>query len=115
MWSNVYSVIALPAEETRARAQESAEALVAEELGGGAQVRVRVEDGAPAEALPRVADGAALLVVGSRSRSRIAGMLLGSVALHCAVHAPCPVMVVHPERAAAGDRPASEPAAAAAP
>jgi nucleotide-binding universal stress UspA family protein len=43
--------------------------------------------------------GAALLVVGSRSRSRLPGMLLGSVALHCVVHAQCPVMVVHPESA----------------
>jgi hypothetical protein len=39
-------------------------------------------------------------------------MLLGSVALHCVVHAPCPVTVVHPE-----DRPApvarsAEPATA---
>ncbi len=40
--------------------------------------------------------GADLLVVGSRSRSVLPGMVLGSVALHCVVHAPCPVLVVRP-------------------
>ncbi|SEO84264.1 universal stress protein [Trujillonella endophytica] len=114
VWSNIYSVVAPPAEETRARARERAEIVVAEVLGADAPVRLRVEDGEPAEALPRVAAGAVLLVVGSRSRSRIAGMLLGSVALHCVVHAPCPVMVVHPQPARAAGRPAADPAAAAA-
>jgi nucleotide-binding universal stress UspA family protein len=57
--------------------------------------------------------GAALLVVGSRSRHRLSGMLLGSVALHCVVHAACPVMVVHAEPAAR--RGGAAPAAAVAP
>ena len=51
----------------------------------------------PAERCSPRAAGADLLVVGSRSRGTLPGMLLGSVALHCAVHAPCPVMVVRPE------------------
>jgi nucleotide-binding universal stress UspA family protein len=55
--------------------------------------------------------GAALLVVGSRRRNRLPGMLLGSVALHCVVHAQCPVMVVHPE--SAGPRNAGTPIVAA--
>jgi hypothetical protein len=38
-------------------------------------------------------------------------MLLGSVALHCVVHAACPVLVVHPE--AAGRRPVAAPAVVA--
>ncbi|WP_198597846.1 universal stress protein [Blastococcus atacamensis] len=111
-WSDVYHVITPPTEETRARARETAEALVAEVLGVGTPVLVRVEDGAPAEALPRVAAGAALLVIGSHSHSRIAGMLLGSVALHCVVHAPCPVMVVHPEAARPAEQPTEQSTAA---
>lgn len=113
-WSDLYNVAIPPTQETRARARENAEALVTEVLGAGAPARVHVADGAPAEALPRAAAGAALLVVGSHSRSRIAGMLLGSVALHCAVHAPCPVLVVHPERTRTADQAPGEPAAATA-
>jgi hypothetical protein len=54
-----------------------------------------------------------MLVVGSRGRGAIRGVLLGSVALHCAMHAPGPVMLVHPQgsRATAVDR-GSEPAMA---
>jgi nucleotide-binding universal stress UspA family protein len=72
-------------------------------------VQVVVEVGAPGDVLVRHADGASLLVVGSRSRSRLAGMVLGSVALHCAVHARCPVLVVRPEpdRAATPEQPAA--------
>ncbi|MGY1663437.1 universal stress protein [Geodermatophilus sp. SYSU D00705] len=76
-------------------------------LGGwaeltGAEVVVDVEEGAPADVLVRRAEGAALLVVGSRSRSRLPGMVLGSVALRCVVHGRGPVMVVHPQEPAAG-------------
>jgi Universal stress protein family len=45
----------------------------------------------------RLFRGLLLLVVGGRSRSRLTGMVLGSVALHCVVHASCPVLVVRPE------------------
>ncbi|MGY1735009.1 universal stress protein [Geodermatophilus sp. SYSU D00684] len=79
-----------------------AAALVREELGARPGVRVSVETGPPAQVLVRSAEGAALLVVGSRSRSRLGGMLLGSTALHCVVAAPCPVLVLHPRPAPAG-------------
>ncbi|MGY1739612.1 MULTISPECIES: universal stress protein [unclassified Blastococcus] len=100
-WSDLYAVTAPPLSETLEQARVRTEQLVAGVLGAGADVRLRVLAGAPAEGLVQAADGAALLVVGSRSTSRLAGMLLGSVALHCAVHAPCPVMVVHAEPAPA--------------
>ena len=53
------------------------------------------------------------VVVGSRGRGAIRALLLGSVALQCAMHAPGPVMLVHPQRSKSteGDT-ASEPAMA---
>ncbi|WNV75261.1 universal stress protein [Geodermatophilus sp. DSM 44513] len=102
-WSELYAVTAVPVGETLEQAQRRGEAIVAEVLGeeAGVAVRVVAEDGAPGDVLVRRADGAALLVVGSRSHNRLVGMVLGSVALHCVVHAPCPVMVVRPESAQA--------------
>ncbi|MGY1731611.1 universal stress protein [Geodermatophilus sp. SYSU D01045] len=96
-WSDLYAITAPPASETEEHARTRVTAFVADVLGSVAGIDLRVVQGPPGDALVRHADGAALLVVGSRSRSRVAGLVLGSVALHCAVHAPCPVMVVHPE------------------
>jgi nucleotide-binding universal stress UspA family protein len=98
-------------EQTRRRAERFAVDVLGEPLPQG--VDVVVEVGTPAEVLARRAEGAVLLVVGSRSRSRLAGMLLGSVALHSVVHATCPVMVVHPEpsRGAPEEQTAAQPAA----
>jgi nucleotide-binding universal stress UspA family protein len=84
--------------------------MVAEVLGDEPRVPVQVVtvDGPAEAALVKQAEGAALLVVGSRSRSQLPGMVLGSVALHCAVNAPCPVMVVHPQRETARSSAAPE-------
>jgi nucleotide-binding universal stress UspA family protein len=56
---------------------------------------VLVEDYA-AKALLRAAEGAELLVVGSRGRGGFSGLLLGSVSQHCIQQAPCPVAVIPP-------------------
>jgi nucleotide-binding universal stress UspA family protein len=64
------------------------------------KILVRGHD--PGRVLVEVAEGAQLLVVGSRGRGSLAGLLLGSVSQHCAHHARCPVLLVH---APAGDRP----------
>ncbi|MBB3101079.1 nucleotide-binding universal stress UspA family protein [Actinoplanes campanulatus] len=49
----------------------------------------------PAAALTRVSDGAQLLVVGSRGRGALRGLLLGSVSQHLLRHSACPVAIVH--------------------
>jgi nucleotide-binding universal stress UspA family protein len=55
--------------------------------------RVSLE-GPPALRLVQAAEGADLLVVGSRGHGGFTGLLLGSVSQQCAHHALCPVVVV---------------------
>ena len=52
--------------------------------------------GSPAECLLKVAQGADLLVVGSRGLGGFAGLLLGSVSHQVAHHATCPVVIIPP-------------------
>ncbi|SFJ88284.1 Nucleotide-binding universal stress protein, UspA family [Streptosporangium canum] len=52
------------------------------------------ERGHPVEVLLRVSAGAGLLVVGSRGRSDVAGLLLGSVSHSLLHHAACPLVVI---------------------
>ncbi len=52
----------------------------------------------PQNALLMEAGGAEMVVVGSRSRSRMSAAVLGSVATAVAAKAPCPVVVVRGER-----------------
>jgi nucleotide-binding universal stress UspA family protein len=101
-WTELYPLVVPPDEEIRADLRSAAEAMVAAVLAerpagpAAPAVRVEVVEGAPSVVLVEAARGADLLVVGSRGRGALRGILLGSVALHCAMHAPCPVMVVHP-------------------
>lgn len=60
----------------------------------GVVFSTKVLAGPAAEALIREADGARLLVVGSRGHGAFASMLIGSVSAHCVHHARCPVVVV---------------------
>ena len=62
----------------------------------GVRVVTRTMKGNPAEALVERSAYADLLVVGSRGLGGLKGMLLGSVGHHCAAHAHCPVVIVHP-------------------
>ena len=54
----------------------------------------RVIGGHPAEVLLDAAKGADLLVLGSRGHGGFTSALLGSVSLHCVLHAHCPVLVL---------------------
>jgi nucleotide-binding universal stress UspA family protein len=69
---------------------------VKETLGekAAASVTRKVMIGNAAQALMDRAEGASLLVVGNHGYSGFRATLLGSVGLHLAQHAPCPVVVV---------------------
>jgi nucleotide-binding universal stress UspA family protein len=64
------------------------------ELQPAVSCEPRVIEGHPGSVLLEEARGAILLVVGSRGRGELAGMLLGSVSHQVLHHAPCPVTVV---------------------
>jgi nucleotide-binding universal stress UspA family protein len=86
-----------------APAQQRAYELLAERLTGWhekypdvAVTREVVRDH-PSRALLRYAEGAALVVVGTRGRGGFRGLVLGSTGHHLLHHAPCPVAIVRSE------------------
>jgi nucleotide-binding universal stress UspA family protein len=116
-WYEGYEVIVMPGpSEVTANIESRTLGLlraVAEELGGAARdvpIEALAILGSPAKALLDRARDADLLVVGHRGRGALASRILGSVGLHCLLHATCPVTVVP----SAATRPASEPAVDAA-
>ncbi|MDT7555037.1 MAG: hypothetical protein QOI16_3577 [Pseudonocardiales bacterium] len=97
------SGVTVPAREQVVNAvQREAEQLVADVVGergadaARVDVRVRAVSGPPAATLIEQARGADLLVVGHRGRGGFASATLGSVSLHCVLHATCPVTIVRP-------------------
>ncbi len=75
---------------TRAEVEKAA-------VGHDVAVSVRATCGVPAEELLNAADGADMIVVGSRGHGGFARLLLGSVSSQVAHHATCPIVIV-PER-----------------
>ncbi|MBX6355213.1 MAG: universal stress protein [Micromonosporaceae bacterium] len=63
------------------------------------KVDLRVVRGHPGHALITASAGAQLVVVGTRGRGGLAGLLLGSVSHAVLHHAGCPVMLVRPDAA----------------
>ncbi|MFD5247671.1 universal stress protein [Amycolatopsis sp. NPDC058340] len=101
-WDDVFLSVVF--EEThwsleRSEIEESANEVLAERLAGWREkypdVRVHREvvRGRPADELLKRADRAQLLVVGSRGRGGVAGMLLGSTSQAVMSYALCPVIV----------------------
>lgn len=76
-------------------ATDSQEGALAQALpGGSGSIKRSVVFDHPAAALLAAAEGADLLVVGSRGHGGFVGMMLGSVSAHVVAHAPCPVLVI---------------------
>jgi nucleotide-binding universal stress UspA family protein len=63
------------------------------------QVNVSASTGLPAEELLAAAEGADMIVVGSRGAGGFRRLLLGSVAAQITHHAHCPVVVIPAARA----------------
>jgi nucleotide-binding universal stress UspA family protein len=60
----------------------------------GVHVATRLVEGSARTALPPVAKGAAMLVVGSHGHSPLSAVFVGSVSRACLQHATCPVVVI---------------------
>ena len=103
-WAESYGLSALPTieevvEDNVTVMRDALQAVVGEtpELGE-VPVDVIALPGAPARVLIEQSQGAELLVVGHRGRGGFRSAVLGSVGLHCVLHATCPVTVVRPQQ-----------------
>jgi nucleotide-binding universal stress UspA family protein len=84
-------------DEVEAQASATLQDCVRRAAVDAARARVKsfLVQGPPAPSLVEVAEGADLLVVGSRGYGGWRGLLLGSVSTQCITRAPCPVAVTH--------------------
>ncbi|WP_053762033.1 universal stress protein [Streptomyces sp. AS58] len=91
-WSGPAVDMQVDEDETRQKmTQELTDVLGADAAGS---VRTHVVHGNAADVLLQAAEGAEVLVVGSRGRGGFARALLGSVSQHVSQHASCPVVIV---------------------
>jgi nucleotide-binding universal stress UspA family protein len=96
---------ALDADDVLASAAATQAARLAEQTASlDVPTTLETVRGHPAWVLVEAAEGADLLVVGSRGHGGFVGMLLGSVSQHVLSHARCPVVVVPDSRSRHGAR-----------
>lgn len=100
-WAMAYGMTAPPpiseivAGAEAAGHQEVDEVLAARpDLASRVPVTVEARAGAAAQVLLDASEGAEVLVIGHRGRGAVRSALLGSVGLHCVLHASCPVTIV---------------------
>ena len=92
-------VAAPDAEKMRRQVEDSVATAVREVVRSrtdAPRIATQVELAPARDVLTAQARGAYRLVVGSHGHGTFHGLVLGSVALHCAMHAPAPVLVVRP-------------------
>jgi nucleotide-binding universal stress UspA family protein len=95
VWIDPYGV-RVPEDGTLQRGRERLDRMLASvDTQGLVLDPVVTAQPAPPALVDRSAD-CDLLVVGSRGRGGFRGLVLGSVSMHCVLHAHCPVTVVHP-------------------
>jgi nucleotide-binding universal stress UspA family protein len=94
-------------ESARREAEARFDRVLGSVAGSGLKVRLRLEDGAPAQRILEVAkeELADVVIVGTHARAGLQRAILGSVADRLVRQAPCPVVTVPP---ALGDKPAGK-------
>ncbi|MFJ8162515.1 universal stress protein [Streptomyces sp. NPDC096136] len=90
------SFVPVPASDLEAAARQALAHAVDQERHTAPEVplNTHIVLGHPAQLLVDTANGADLLVVGSRGLGGFTGTLLGSVSRYCVEHATCPVVVM---------------------
>jgi nucleotide-binding universal stress UspA family protein len=80
----------------RSQAEAFLTGVVREAVGESSDVPITevTAEGSAGRVLVQAAEGADLLVVGSRGHGGFTGLLLGSVSQQCAPYATCPVVIV---------------------
>jgi len=98
-WATELSMMpAVPVTEIQEGAEQALTRVIESVDAHGVRINPIVSEGDPASTLLDAAEGADMLVVGSRGHGGFVGLLLGSVSHKVIHHAACPVLVVpHPE------------------
>ncbi|MFB7324729.1 universal stress protein [Streptomyces sp. NPDC056190] len=91
-WSAPAVDMEVDEDETREKMRKELTEVLGADAAGS--VRSHLVHGNPADVLLRAAEGAEVLVVGSRGRGGFARALLGSVSQQVSQHAGCPVVIV---------------------